>query len=170
VLSMGAVFSIFAAFVHFWPLITGLTLHPIHSKSQFLILFLGVKLTFFPQHFLGLKGMPRRYCDYPDIWFASNWLSSLGSFIRILGVVYFFFIMWLSLAQLNFLLYTSTPSTHSEWLSASLPLAFHDNLILPLTQIESDYSLMGNAVVYSKKGIIQMTFYIDENGIPYHSL
>lgn len=66
VLRIGAVFALLAGLVNWYGLIVGLALKPILLKAQFLVIFTGVNLTFFPIHFLGLAGIPRRYSDYPD--------------------------------------------------------------------------------------------------------
>ena len=127
VLSMGAVFAIFAGFTHWYPLITGLGLHRLWSKIHFLTMFLGVNLTFFPHHFLGLAGMPRRYSDYPDALTKWNVISSYGSVITLVSVLIFIFILWESMARQRSVMYSIHSRTSLEWVSDFFPLDFHNS-------------------------------------------
>lgn len=99
VLRIGAVFALIGALVNWFPLITGLTLNPKWLKAQFLIIFLGVNTTFFPIHFLGLAGIPRRYSDYPDSYQFWNIICRVGSIISIVSVIFLLFILWEGLAR-----------------------------------------------------------------------
>jgi len=99
VLRIGAVFAIMGRFVNWFPLITGLTIHPKWLKVQFFIIFIGVNVTFFPIHFLGLAGIPRRYSDYPDTFIFWNMVSRTGSIISLVAVLYFIFILWEALVS-----------------------------------------------------------------------
>nr|YP_010397500.1 cytochrome c oxidase subunit I [Pagastia tianmumontana]UQJ73370.1 cytochrome c oxidase subunit I [Pagastia tianmumontana]UQJ73630.1 cytochrome c oxidase subunit I [Pagastia sp. 2XL] len=131
VLSMGAVFAIMAGFVHWYPLFSGLTLNEEWLKSQFVIMFLGVNLTFFPQHFLGLAGMPRRYSDYPDAYTSWNVVSTIGSTISLFGILFFLFIIWESMIAHRMPLYPIQLNSSIEWYQ-SLPPAEHSYAELPL--------------------------------------
>ena len=99
VLSLGAVFALFSGFYFWFGKITGYNYNEKLGKLHFYLLFIGVNLTFFPQHFLGLSGMPRRYSDYPDCYYFWNWISSFGSLISIIGVVVFVYLIFESFAK-----------------------------------------------------------------------
>ena len=91
VLSLGAVFAIFAAWYYWFPKMSGYMYSEFLGKLHFWVMFIGVNLIFFPQHFLGLAGMPRRYIDYPDAFAGWNAVSSYGSYISAFAVLIFLF-------------------------------------------------------------------------------
>ncbi|MFZ9500682.1 MAG: cytochrome c oxidase subunit I, partial [Beijerinckiaceae bacterium] len=99
VLSLGAVFALFAGFYYWFPKMSGYMYSEAMGKLHFWIMFVGVNLTFFPQHFLGLAGMPRRYVDYPDAFLLWNQISSYGSYISGAGAIFFLFIVWDAFAK-----------------------------------------------------------------------
>jgi cytochrome c oxidase subunit I len=90
VLSLGAVFAVFAGWYYWFPKITGYMYSEFWGKLHFWLTFVGVNIVFFPQHFLGLAGMPRRIADYPDAFAGWNYVSSVGAYISTLGLVVFF--------------------------------------------------------------------------------
>ena len=94
VLSLGAVFAMFSGWYYWSPKILGLNYNIYLSKLQFWLLFIGVNLTFFPQHFLGLQGMPRRISDYPDAFTGWNLVSSFGSLVSVIAAWLFLFIVY----------------------------------------------------------------------------
>ena len=103
VLSLGAVFGIFAGIYYWLGKMTGHQYPEWAGKLHFWTTFIGVNLTFFPQHFLGAAGMPRRYIDYPDAYAGWNWVSSIGSYLSFLSSVFFIvmviYVIWFSRRQ-----------------------------------------------------------------------
>lgn len=130
VLSIGAVYALLGGLVTWYPLITGLSLHPRMIKVQFWIMFLGVNLTFFPMHFLGLAGIPRRYSDYPDSFYYWNMIASFGSMLSTVSVIILGFIFWERLRAKRGLVYSRLRARSVEGLHNFPPL-HHRYPILP---------------------------------------
>nr|QGI24503.1 cytochrome c oxidase subunit 1 [Cryptococcus sp. (in: basidiomycete fungi)] len=148
VLSMGAVFSIFAGFYYWAPKIFGKMYNERLAQMHFWTLFIGVNTTFMPQHFLGLAGMPRRIPDYPDAYEGWNYISSIGSIISVVATVLFLYVIYDMLvsqpvASMNPWgtpgYFMSTPSyltessysTSLEWTIPS-PTPYHAYLMMPV--------------------------------------
>jgi cytochrome c oxidase subunit 1 len=96
-MSMGALFAMFAGFYYWIGKMSGRQYPEALGKLHFWVMFIGVNLTFFPMHFLGLAGMPRRYPDYPDAFAVWNTASSLGAYLSFVGAVLFVFIVFYTL-------------------------------------------------------------------------
>jgi cytochrome c oxidase subunit I len=94
VLSLGAVFGLFAGFYYWIGKMSGYQYNETFGKIHFWVTFIGVNLTFFPQHFLGLAGMPRRISDYPEAFAGWNFVSSIGAFISYGATLFFIFIVF----------------------------------------------------------------------------
>jgi cytochrome c oxidase subunit 1 len=123
VLSLGAVFGIFAGFYYWIGKMSGRQYPEQLGKIHFWITFVGVNLTFFPQHFLGLQGMPRRIPDYPDAFAPWNFISSVGAFISGAGAILFLYIVWRTLTsgQKVPANYWGPSATTLEWTVSSPP-------------------------------------------------
>lgn len=89
VLSMGAIFGLFAGFYHWVGLLSGRFYFERLGILSFVLIFVGANLTFFPMHFLGLSGMPRRVPDYSDVYGFANKLASVGSLVTLVGILVF---------------------------------------------------------------------------------
>jgi cytochrome c oxidase subunit 1 len=132
VLSLGAVFSMFAGFYYWIGKMSGHQYPERLGKIHFWVTFVGVNLTFFPMHFLGLQGMPRRYADYPDAFAGWNMVSSYGAFISGLSVLMFLYIVYKTFTSkvpvaAN---YWGEGATTLEW-TVSSPPPFHTFEVLP---------------------------------------
>jgi len=131
VLSIGAVFGIFAGIAHWFPLFTGLSLNPKWLKAHFITIFIGVNITFFPQHFLGLNGIPRRYSDYPDAYTTWNVVSTIGSTISLLAVLGFVIIVWEAFIISRPMVSSFFLPTSIEW-QQNIPPADHRFIEIPI--------------------------------------
>nr|YP_007183184.1 cytochrome c oxidase subunit I [Dictyocaulus viviparus]AFV32103.1 cytochrome c oxidase subunit I [Dictyocaulus viviparus] len=113
VLSLGAVFGIFTGLTLWWGFFTGLSYNKLYMFVVFFLMFVGVNLTFFPLHFVGLQGFPRKYMDYPDVYSNWNIVSSFGSIISVFGLFLFLFLLLESFYSYRVLLmdnfYNSSP-------------------------------------------------------------
>jgi len=132
VLSLGAVFSIFAGFYYWIGKMSGHQYPEFWGRVHFWMTFVGVNLTFFPQHFLGLAGMPRRYPDYPDAFAGWNYVSSIGAYISGAAFIAFLYVCYRTFtskvqAADN---YWGEGATTLEW-TLSSPPPFHSFLTLP---------------------------------------
>nr|QKE23861.1 cytochrome c oxidase subunit 1 [Ajuga decumbens] len=144
VLSMGAVFALFAGF-HYWAgKIFGRTYPETLGQIHFWITFVGVNLTFFPMHFLGLSGMPRRIPDYPDAYAGWNAISSFGSYISVVGICRFFVVVTITSSSGKNKRCAPSPwaveqnPTTPEWMVQSPP-AFHTFGELPAIKETKSY-------------------------------
>ena len=99
VLSMGAVFALFAGYYYWIGKITGLQYPEALGQIHFWLFFTGVNLTFFPMHFLGLAGMPRRIPDYPDAYAGWNAIASYGSYVSVFGALFFLYVVYVTLTS-----------------------------------------------------------------------
>ena len=135
VLSLGAVFGIFAGWYYWFPKMFGYMYSEFIGKLHFWVTFIGVNLVFFPQHFLGLSGMPRRYVDYPDAFAGWNLVSSLGSYLSGFGVLIFIYGVILAFVKKEQA--ADNPwgvgATTLEWTLPSPP-PFHQFEVLPRVQ------------------------------------
>nr|YP_009654733.1 cytochrome c oxidase subunit I [Catacanthus incarnatus]QCI09288.1 cytochrome c oxidase subunit I [Catacanthus incarnatus] len=135
VLSMGAVFAIMSSFIQWFPLFTGITMNPKWLKIQFIMMFIGVNTTFFPQHFLGLSGMPRRYSDYPDSYMGWNVISSIGSIMSMISIIMFIMIIWESIISKRTLMFYESMTTSIEWLQKTPPAEHSYNEVPIMTSM-----------------------------------
>jgi cytochrome c oxidase subunit I len=132
VLSLGAVFSIFAGFYYWIGKMSGRQYPEFWGKVHFWLTFIGVNLTFFPQHFLGLAGMPRRYPDYPEAFAGWNFVSSAGAYIGGVAFLVFLYVIYRTFTSKEHLAdnYWGEGATTLEW-TVSSPPPFHTFEELP---------------------------------------
>nr|YP_004842324.1 cytochrome c oxidase subunit I [Ibidoecus bisignatus]AEM23864.1 cytochrome c oxidase subunit I [Ibidoecus bisignatus]UTT72606.1 cytochrome c oxidase subunit 1 [Ibidoecus bisignatus] len=130
VLSMGAMVAFMASLFHWFPLIFGVYLNSKFLKIHFFVTFISVNMIFFPQHFLGLAGMPRRYMDYPDMFSSWNVISSLGSTLSIISLFMMMFLIFESLISKRLVVFSCKIPISIEWVNG-FPPSNHCNEMVP---------------------------------------
>jgi cytochrome c oxidase subunit 1 len=121
VMSLGAIFCIFAGIYFYIGKMSGRQYPERLGQVHFWLMFIGSNLTFFPQHFLGRQGMPRRYIDYPDAFALWNYVSSIGAFIAFASFLLFFYIMWVTLTRGARVTEANYWNEHADTLEWTLP-------------------------------------------------
>lgn len=132
VLRIGAVFAILGGLTFWFPLFFGIFMSPKRLNLQFIVMFVGVNMTFFPQHFLGIGGIPRRYSDFPDVYIRWNIVSSLGSVISLLAVVYLVILVWESIVVRHIVVNVYRILSFMEWGNDVPPLEHTFNQLVLL--------------------------------------
>jgi cytochrome c oxidase subunit 1 len=135
VLSLGAVFAIFGGFYYWFGKMSGRQYPEWAGKIHFWVTFIGVNVTFFPMHFLGLAGMPRRIPDYPDAFAGWNFIASIGAFISYAATIWFVGVVLYTLFAGRKV--AANPwgegATTLEWTQPSPP-PFHTYEVLPVVK------------------------------------
>jgi cytochrome c oxidase subunit 1 len=126
VLRIGAVFTIMVGLVTWWPIVSGVLINSTIRLAQFFVLFIGVNLTFFPMHFLGVQGIPRRYREYSPVFSYWHRVASLGRIIRMVAALILFFIWWERLISSRILLNLNWKSSFIDAFHKQ-PLCLHGN-------------------------------------------
>ncbi|MFZ4806001.1 MAG: cytochrome c oxidase subunit I [Hyphomicrobiaceae bacterium] len=140
VLSLGAVFAIFAGWYYWFPKMYGIEYNEFFAQLHFWLTFIGANILFFPQHFLGLAGMPRRYADYPDAFAYWNYVSSIGSYMTAVATIVFLIGTFLAFAARKRTVDNpwGEGATTLEWTLPSPP-PFHQFETLPVIQGGHDH-------------------------------
>jgi len=135
VLRIGAVFTIIVGLTTWWPVFSGTSNNRIIRETQFILLFLGVNITFFPIHFLGIQGMPRRYRDYLPQFSYWHALASLGRVIRLIATLILFFMWWEALLRSRVVIYSNWKTVFIDSMY-KVPYLLHSNRETPLIYIK----------------------------------
>lgn len=132
VLRIGAVFAIFAGFHYWFPIFTGVGLHRVWSKGQFARFFVGVNLAFFPQHFLGFIGQPRRYAEYPVQLYFWHRVSTMGRVMAWFSALTFICILYEGIVSRRGLVFACVRGTNAEFIRRGFPMGTHNDTQNPI--------------------------------------